>query len=135
LKEKHGYNCCLIERTSIMFLFRKAWTRSFARVESKTRAIQQRGFFPLTCNLIGRVELQTEGREDVSQALGDAHFRAFNDGHDRIHPTTLNLEEGYAGDCIRMIVAHENRKQDKDGIDPAMVAEEKGSLALKQIKD
>jgi hypothetical protein len=34
-----------------------------------------------------------------------------------------------------MIVAHKNRKREKEGLDPAMVAEEKGSLALKLIKD
>jgi hypothetical protein len=39
LKEKHGYNCCLIETTYIMLLVRKAWARSFARVESNKRAI------------------------------------------------------------------------------------------------
>jgi hypothetical protein len=63
--------------------------------------------------------------------LGDAHFRAFNDGCDRINPAALNLDEGYAGFCIKMSVAHKNRKRDKEGIDPGMVAEEKGSLALK----
>jgi hypothetical protein len=67
--------------------------------------------------------------------LGDAHFQAFNNGCERIDPATLNLDDRYAGDCIKIIVAHENRKRDKEGIDPAMVAEEKGSLALKRIKD
>jgi hypothetical protein len=104
-------------------------------VESNKRAIQQRGFFPLTYNLLDHVDLQKEGIEDASQALGDAHFRAFNNGRDRIDPATLNLDDRYAGDCIRIIVAHENRKQEKEGIDPTMVTEEKGSVALKQIKD
>jgi hypothetical protein len=96
-----------------MLLVRKAWARSSARVESNNRAIQQRGFFPLTYNLLDHVELQTKGREDVSQALGDDHFRAFNNGRDRIDPATLNLDDDYAGNSIRMIVAHENRKRDK----------------------
>jgi hypothetical protein len=46
------------------------------------------------------------------------------------NPATLNLDEGYAGYCIRIIFAHENRKRGKEGIDPA-----KGSLALKRIKE
>jgi hypothetical protein len=104
-------------------------------VESNKRDIQYRGFFPLTYNLLDRIELQTEGREDVSQALGDAHFRAFNNGRDRIDPETLNIDDGYAGNCSRMIVAHDNREREKDDIYHSMVAEDKCSLALKRIKD
>jgi hypothetical protein len=43
--------------------------------------------------------------------------------------------DGYAGNSIRMSIAHENRKREKEGVVPSMVAEEKGSLALKRIKD
>jgi hypothetical protein len=34
-----------------------------------------------------------------------------------------------------MIFARENRKREKERLDPATVSEEKGSLALKRIKD
>jgi hypothetical protein len=118
-----------------MLLVRKAWARSFTQVESNTRDIKQRGIDPLTYILLDHVELQTEGREDVNQALGDAHFRAFNERRDRIDPVTLNLGQGYAGDCIKMVAANENRKREKEGLDPVMVADEKCSLSLKRIKE
>jgi hypothetical protein len=96
-----------------MLLVRKAWETSFTRVGSNKRDVQQRGFNPLTYNLLDHVKLQTEGIENVDHALGDAHFRAFNCGRDRTDPVTLILDTRYAGNFIKMIVAHENRKREK----------------------
>jgi hypothetical protein len=73
LKEKHRYTRALIDRTYVMLLVRKAWARSFTRVESNKRAIQQRGFNPLTYNLLEPAETEAQivaCLDDSSSQLG-----------------------------------------------------------------
>jgi hypothetical protein len=70
----------------------------------------------------------------MTSSLGSCSFLAFNDWSDQIDHDSQHWHI-VCRDFIKMTVAHENRKREKDGIDHDVVAVEKCSLALKQIKE
>jgi hypothetical protein len=59
---------CKLERHDVVGLVHRAWNKSFARVDSNKKAIANRGWGPLTYNLLDHPELKQQNKKDIVEA-------------------------------------------------------------------
>ena len=109
-----------IDRHDVVGLVHRAWEYSFAKRDSSKRAISERGWNPLTYNLLDHPELNKE-KDDV--AVTNAYQLASIHGKENIDPSCLNFEDGIAKTMMDKIVeqkmrdraleqAHEEQRED-----------------------
>jgi hypothetical protein len=78
--------------------------KSFARVDTNTRAIAARGWGPLNYILLDHPELQ-ETKERV-QPINEIYPKQVRDGVEIVDLTLLNTEKGAMGMCMEMFLDH-----------------------------
>jgi len=85
-----------------------AWNQSFAKVEGNKKAIAERGWAPLTYNLLDHPELQ---RTKNNHAVANAYKMCLLSGWMCADPAELNLDCGLAGTLMDKIVEHKVRER------------------------
>jgi len=96
-----------IERHDAVGLTLRAWNQSFARVESNKKAVAERGWGPLTYNLLDHPELT---RKQDNKAIVRAYQLAHQlHGKEIVDPATLNIDVGPSRTAMDNIVEHRIR--------------------------
>ena len=90
-----------IDRHDIVGLVHCAWEHSFARTESSRRAIAERGWNPLTFNLLDHEELH---RDKDENAINNAYQLAAIYGKENVDPSSLNFDSGVAKTLMDQII-------------------------------
>jgi len=97
-----------IERHDVVGLVQRAWEHSFDWVDSNKKAIAERGWNPLTYNLLDDPELYRE-KSDV--AVNNAYLLASLHGKENVDPTNLNFSQGIAKTMMDKIIDHKVRER------------------------
>ncbi len=95
-----------IDRHDVVGLVHRSWEYSFARKESNKKAISERGWNPLTYNLLDHPELK---KEKDSFAIKNAYQLASINGKENIDPSCLNFDDGVAKTMMDKIVEQKIR--------------------------
>jgi len=82
---------CKIEKHDIIGLVHHAWNESFQNVESNKTAVQERGWGPLTFNLLNHPELK---KEKMNNAVSDAYDCCSLQGVRLLAHEDLNMTDG-----------------------------------------
>ncbi len=85
-----------INHHDIVGLVHCAWEHSFARAESSRRAIADRGWNPLTFNLLDHEELHS--------AINNVYQLTAIHGKESIDPSSLNFDRGVAKTLMNQII-------------------------------
>jgi hypothetical protein len=96
-----------IERHDAVGLTLHAWNVSFARVESNKKAVAERGWGPLTYNLLDHPELTR--KQDNTAVLRAYQLAHQLHGKEIVDPATLNLDVGPSRTAMDNIVEHRIR--------------------------
>ena len=104
-----------LQPTDIMPMINEAWKASFADVEGNLAAIAERGWFPLTRNLLLHPRLRftmTEEDKEVETELGivSTMIKDILENNEANNPYEayhrLNFREGYAANMLDRLVGH-----------------------------
>jgi hypothetical protein len=90
-----------IERHDAVRLTHRAWNHSFARVDSNKKAVVERGWGPLTYNLLDNEELT---RKKDNKAVSSAYQLALLHGKENVDPSILNFDAGTSKTVMDRIV-------------------------------
>ena len=120
-----------IDKTDVVYLVGKAWEDSFARKDTNCKAISERGWGPLTYNVLLHKEIQdTKPRSNLETdnrvAMDPVAIPAVNPGY-------LNLTEGFAGTLVDRIVMYRNRVSARTGEDMDNQARQRMEVAQERI--
>ncbi len=96
-----------IERHDAVGLTLRAWNQSFARVESNKKAVAERGWGPLTYNLLDHPELTR--KQDNTAVLRAYQLAHQLHGKEIVDPATLNIDVGPSRTAMDNIVEHRIR--------------------------
>ncbi len=100
-----------IDRHDVVGLVHRAWEHSFARTESSRRAIAERGWNPLTFNLLDHEELH---RDKDENAINNAYQLAAIYGKENVDPSSLNFDSGVAKTLMDQIIEQKVRERALD---------------------
>jgi len=92
-----------IEKTDIVGLVTCAWNQSFARVASNKKAVAERGWGPLTYNLLLHPEINLDKNSQSKMQ------------HSNIDPSELNFTKGISGSLTEKIVLFRAREAARTG--------------------
>ena len=90
-----------IERHDAVGLTHRAWNHSFARVDSNKKAVVERGWGPLTYNLLDNEELT---RKKDNKAVSSAYQLALLHGKENVDPSILKFDAGTSKTVMDRIV-------------------------------
>jgi hypothetical protein len=93
-----------LERSDIIRIVHVAWMKSFAHVETNTRAIAARGWGPLNYIMLDHPELQ-ETKYRV-RSIKEIYEQQVKDGVDIADLTSLNTDRGAMGLTMDMFLDH-----------------------------
>mmetsp|Transcript_8799 Transcript_8799/g.12803 ORF Transcript_8799/g.12803 Transcript_8799/m.12803 type:complete len:342 (+) Transcript_8799:694-1719(+) len=97
-----------VERHDIVGIVHRAWLKSFANIETNKQAVADRGWNPLTRNLLDHPELKnTKNRS----AIQEAYSQCLLTGVLPMEKENINLEEGASKTFFDKIVDNELRQR------------------------
>jgi hypothetical protein len=99
---------CKLERQDIVGLVHRAWNESFAIVENNKKAIRNRGWGPLTYNILDHPELQQQKKNRIIEA---AYITCAMNGMAPLDPNGLNLKDGISGTLLENLMEQMQRQR------------------------
>jgi hypothetical protein len=111
-KKERAYQKFTIDKMDVVYLVRRVWKDSFARVLTNKKAIAERGWNPLNHVLLLHPEIQLTNKTATTASSTDPA----SDTITTVQPESLNLTEGLAGTLMDQIVEFRNREDSRNGV-------------------